>query len=265
VLTPDVVSQVRLGSALATGESFGRGGLGGSIIAVVTTAGTMYIDERQHPDWARELAVSGGEGFVLTGAQSAAESRLTYALAQRAIATGAPLSSWARFGARAGPAAVLAGGVELYNISQEQREHSGAEVVTRTGRAVGIAIVSMEVGAAVGSIVPGAGTAVGAVVGFIVGAGAGFLTAYLLESAIPGGAEDWNQRAAAAEAERTRQAEAQRQAMAPQVVGGFGGTTALTPVMSSPDISEEEQRAIAQWATLLTIAQPDLPGGAAPP
>jgi hypothetical protein len=265
VLTPDVISQVRLGSSRATTESFGRGGAGGLIIAVVTTAGTMYIDEREHPDWAFELAVSGGKGFALTGAQSAAESRLTYALAQRAIASGAPLSGWARFGARAGPAAILAGGVELYNISQEEREHSGVEVTTRTGRAIGIAIVSMEIGAAAGSIVPGAGTAVGAVVGFIVGAGVGFLTAYVLDTYVPLGAEDWNERAAAKQAERLRQAEAQRQAMAPKVVGSLGATSTLTPVMSSPDISEEEQTAIARWAALLTIARPAPPGGAPQP
>jgi Domain of unknown function (DUF4157) len=259
VLQSDVLSHVRLGSPRATAESFGRGGLGGLIIGVVTTAGTMYIDEREHPDWAQELAAAGGRNFAVSGTQSAVESRLTYYMAQRAIASGTPLSGFARFGARAGPAALFAGGMELYDISQEHREHSGVEVVTRTGRAMGIAVLSMEIGAAAGSIVPGAGTAAGAVVGFLVGAAAGVISAYILENAIPGGAEDWNAEAAAADRRRAAQAEALRQAMAPRVVGGFGATTTVTPVMSSPDITEQEQAAIAQWATLLTMARREPP------
>ncbi len=257
-LQPDVIAHVRLGSPLAAAESFGKGGLGGMIIGVVTTAGIMYIDSRQHPDWAKELAVAGAKDFAVSGSQSAAESQLTYYMAQRAISSGAPLSGLARFGARAGPAAIFAGGLEVYDISQEQREHSGVEVTSRVGRAVGIAVLSMEIGAAAGSIVPGPGTAAGAVVGFLVGAVAGGIAAYILENNVPGGAESWNAEAAANDA---RNAEALRQANAPRVEASFGETTSVTPVMSSADISNEEQAAIAQWATLLTIAQPELPPG----
>lgn len=265
VLQPDVLSHVRLGSTRATAEAAGRGGLGGMIIGVVTTAGTMYIDEREHPDWAIELAEAGGRDFALSGSQSGIESRLTYYAAQRALATGTPLSGLTRLGLRAGVAAPFAGLIETYNMQKEQREHSTTEGVTRVGRAMGIAIISMEAGAFAGSIVPGAGTAAGAVVGFLVGAIAGGLVAYFLESHIPGGAKDWN--AAAASEEETRRwraAEAQRQAMPPRVVDSFGQATTLMPVMSSPDITTEEQAAIAQWATLLTIARRTPPSGEPP-
>lgn len=262
VLQPDVLSHVRLGSARATAESFGRGGLGGMIVGVVTTAGTIYVDTQEHPDWAQELALAGGRDFALSGTQSALESRLTYYMAQRAIATGAPLSGLARFGARAGPTALFSGGIEIYNISQEQRPHSGLEVTTRVGRAVGIAIVSMEIGAAAGSVVPGAGTAAGAVVGFIVGAIAGGVSAYILDQVVPGSAESWNADAAAAEARRAREAEALRQAMAPRVVATIGETTTLEPMMSSSEISTEEQQAIARWVTLLTMARREPPPAA---
>ncbi|MEM5431314.1 eCIS core domain-containing protein [Cupriavidus oxalaticus] len=262
VLQPDVLSHVRLGSTRATAESFGRGGLGGMVIGVVTTAGTIYVDTQEHPDWAQELALAGGRDFAVSGTQSALESRLTYYMAQRAIATGTPLSGLGRFGARAGPAALFAGGMEAYNISQEQRPHSGLEVTTRVGRAVGIAIISMEIGAAAGSVVPGAGTIAGAVVGFIVGAIAGGVSAYILEQAVPGGAESWNAEAAAEDARRAREAEALRQAMAPRVVSTLGTTTTLDPVMSSADISTEEQQAIARWITLLTMARREPPPAA---
>lgn len=261
VLQPDVLSHVRMGSTRASAGAFGRGGLGGMVIGVVTTAGTMYIDEREHPDWAQELALAGGRDFGLAGTQSAIESRLTFHMAQRAIASGAPLSGLSRFGARAGPAVVFASGLEIYNMTQERRAHSTVEGVTRVGRAMGIAIISMEIGAAAGSIVPGAGTAAGAVVGFIVGAAAGGVTAYILEDIVPGGAEDWNAAAVADEARQQREAEARRQAMAPQVVDSFGATTTLTPVMSSPDITSEEQAAIARWVTLLTMARREPPPG----
>ena len=261
VLQPDVLSHVRLGSPRASAEAFGRGGLGGMVIGVVTTAGTMYIDAQDHPDWAQELAVAGGRDFALSGTQSAIESRLTLYMAQRAIASGAPLSGLSRFGARAGPAAIFAGGLELYNMGQEEREHSTVEGATRVGRAMGIAIISMEIGAAAGSVVPGAGTAAGAVVGFIVGAAAGGITAYYLEEKLPYGAAEWNAAAAADEQSRQREAEARRQAMAPQVQESFGATTTLTPVMSSPDITPEEQVAIARWVTLLTMARREPPEG----
>ncbi len=267
VTQADVLSHVRLGSTRATAESFGRGGLGGMIIGVVTTAGTMYIDEREHPDWAVELAVAGGRDFAVSGTQSAIESRLTYYMAQRAISTGTPLTGLARFGLRAGPTAIFAGVMEGYNITEEKRTHSTVEVASRLGRAMGIAIVAMEIGALAGSVVPGAGTAAGAVVGFLVGAIAGGITAYVLDSALPGGAEEWNAAAAAEEARRARAAEAEREANAPKVVATFGGTTNLTPTMSSPDINPEEQAAIAQWATLLTISRrtpPPSSGGPGP-
>uniref|UniRef100_UPI0022EB6069 eCIS core domain-containing protein n=1 Tax=Falsiroseomonas oryzae TaxID=2766473 RepID=UPI0022EB6069 len=260
VMRPEAIEHARFGHRGAMGRNFGRGGLGGFVIGVATTGGMMYIDEREHPDWAVELASAGTRDAVLSGTQMALEGRTISYLAERSIARGTPLSAASRFGVRAGFGGTFALGMEGYRITQEQREHSAVEVGSRLARAAGIAILATEIGAAAGSIVPGAGTAAGAVVGFLVGAAAGVVTAYVLEEVVPGSAEDW----AEATAPRGSAAAAPPRPAPPTVVASFGDSTSLLPVMSSPDISTEEQEAIAQWVALLSMASREPPSDAAP-
>jgi len=61
------------------------------------------------------------------------------------------------------------------------------------------------------------------------------------------------------EAEARRIAEEERKAREPKVVGNFGDDRTLTPIMSSPDITPEEQEAIATWVNLMRMAQPTMP------
>jgi Domain of unknown function (DUF4157)/Pretoxin HINT domain len=179
------------------------GGAAGGIIAVLTTVGWMYFDASQHPDWAEELAASGGQG-TLAGA--------TQATIEQAILSGggrlAPQIAPEVLGtfARGGGAGVLSAGFEIYGISQERRAHSGVEVGVRVGRSAAIGVASTEIGVAAsagllavmfgtaaegavaGSVVPGWGTAIGFIAGLAVGAAA----FYALDKAVPGGREDWD-------------------------------------------------------------------------
>jgi hypothetical protein len=259
-ITPATVAEARLGSGKATATAAKRGAGTGFIIGVATTAGLMFIDERDHPDWALELAKAGGRDALVGGTQSAIEHRLEAAIINRAASKGLAASPWAKFGGRAGVGGTFAVVTEGISIATEEREHSAVEVPSRLGRAAGIAIVSTEIGAAVGSIVPGPGTVVGAVAGFVVGAAVGIGAAIFLDSALPGGKEYWDK--VAAEEEARKEAEARRQAeeeFKARIVGNFGDDRTLTPVMSSPDITTEEQEAIARWVKLMQIAQTTMP------
>jgi hypothetical protein len=263
-VTPATVADARLGTGKATATAAKRGAGGGFIIGIATTAGLMFIDEREHPDWAWELSKAGARDAFLGGAQSAVEHRVEAAVVNRATSQGLAASPWAKAAGRGGVSGGFAVVTEGISIATEDREHSGGEVTTRLGRAAGIAIVSTEIGAAVGSIIPGPGTAAGAVVGFLVGAAAGVGAALFLDSALPYGKEDFDRMAAeeAAAEEARRQAEERRlaeEAFKARIVGNFGEDRSLTPMMSSPDITTEEQEAIARWVTLMQIAQPNMP------
>jgi hypothetical protein len=261
-ITPGSVAEARLGARKATLSAGKRGAGTSSIISILTTAGTMYIDERDHPDWALELAKAGGKDALIGGTQSAIEHRVEQMIIKSAAAKGAAASPWMKFAGRSGVGGTFAVGTELFSIATEERPHSGVEVTSRLGRAAGIAIISTEVGALVGSIVPGPGTVVGAVAGFVVGAAAGIATAIFLDSKLPGSKEDWDrlaaEKAAREEAEALRRAEAERKARE-KVVGNFGDDRSLTPMMSSPDITTEEQAAIAAWVKLMQMAQTTAP------
>lgn len=259
-ITPATVAEARLGSGKATATAAKRGAGTGFVIGIATTAGLMFIDERDHPDWALELGKAGARDALVGGTQSAIEHRVEAMIINRATSQGLAASPWAKFGGRAGVGGAFAVVTEGISIAGEEREHSGGEVTTRLGRAAGIAIVSTEIGAAVGSIVPGPGTAVGAVAGFLVGAAAGIGAAIFLDSALPYGKEDFDKLAAKEQARK--EAEARRQAeeaFNARIVGNFGNDRTLTPTMSSPDITTEEQDAIATWVKLMRIARPSMP------
>jgi hypothetical protein len=268
-ITPATAAEARLGSGKATATAAKRGAGGGFIIGIATTAGLMFIDEREHPDWAWELSKAGARDALLGGAQSAIEHRVETAIVNRATSQGLAASPWAKAAGRGGVSGGFAVLTEGVSIATEDREHGGGEVTTRLGRAAGIAIISTEIGAAVGSIVPGPGTAAGAVVGFLVGAAAGIGAAIFLDSALPYGKEDFDRIAAeeAAAEEARRQAEERRlaeEAFKARIVGNFGEDRSLTPMMCSPDITTEEQEAIARWVNLMRIAQPNMPSDLVP-
>ena len=232
-VTPEYISAARYGggargNALATGRASAQGAAGGSIIAVITTAGVMMIDEADHPNWAQELGVSGGMGAFGGAASTAIEQPLIAAGSRYALSAGA--ASWlrpgmVRYGAGGVAATVTAPIMEGISMGLlEDRAHSGEEIAGRSARAAGIGLTSYGVGvaataattgaiavilgagatgAAGGSVIPGWGTAIG----FVVGLAAGAVSYYLLDQNLPGGRESWD-----AEARATERAAAQARA-----------------------------------------------------
>lgn len=216
LMTPEYIGSERRGGGLrgqarAAGASSIRGGGAGTLLAVVTTAGIMLIDEEEHPNWEQELAVSGGLGLLGGSSGAAAEQVLIssgtrYAISRTASGaptwlTGTRITALGRFGG----GGIGAGFTELAMMGLfEEREHSGAEVAVRTGRAfvlggtstyVGVAagtaagtiLTSALAGTAAGTAVPGLGNAIG----FVIGLGVGIGLYLAADRIVPGGRADW--------------------------------------------------------------------------
>jgi hypothetical protein len=204
ILTTEFMRSERLGGGVSgeirAGAGAGLQGAGiGGIIAVVTTAGIMFFDEAEHPNWAQELGFSGGLGVVGSGTGAFAEQTIisggTRIVLNAAVANETSLltPTLVRGLGRTGGAAVGAMFVEGISMGLlEEREHSGLEIGVRETRAAGLGIGSVwagaGAGAAVGSVVPVAGTAVG----FIVGLAVGGVLYYVGDKVVPGGREDWD-------------------------------------------------------------------------
>jgi hypothetical protein len=222
LLTPEYMRATRLGGGLsgefgAAGGAGLKGGGAGGVIAVITTAGVMFFDEPDHPDWERELGTAGAlgtfGGFVGSGTEQLLISGGTRIMLNSA-AEGVPSMLTPRLttlGGRFGGGGAAAGALEMVSMGfLEDRKHSDLEWTERTTRAFviggGSAVIGAEVGtsagvfttaligAAAGSEVP----IVGNIVGFIVGLGVGAFIYYEADKVIPGGRADWD----AAEAAR---------------------------------------------------------------
>jgi hypothetical protein len=176
-----------------------RGSAGGGLIAVVTSGGIMIFDTAEHPEWARELAVSGalgsGGGFLAGSTESLIYQGGMRTMERSLAETGATslTPGLIRGGSRLGGGAVGAMFVEGISMGVlEEREHFAPEITTRTVRSgllgAGSVWAGGAAGAAIGSVVPVAGTAVGFVVGLIVG---GVIYA-LGDLLVPGGRADWD-------------------------------------------------------------------------
>jgi hypothetical protein len=204
VMTPEFARTLRYGGG-ASGElrAMGASGMQGAglsaFFAVATSAGTMAFDTRDHPEWGRELAVTGGlgasSGFLGSATEQLIISRGTSSMLSSVVETGASrLTPGLVTGlGRAGGGAV--GAVFVEGISMgvlEEREHFAPEVSTRVVRSgllgAGSVWAGAGIGAAAGSVVPVAGTAVGFIVGLIVG-GALYAIGNMV---VPGGREDWD-------------------------------------------------------------------------
>lgn len=203
-LTPEFMRSERLGGGLPgeirAGGAAGLQGAGaGGVIAIITTFGVMVFDEADHPDWARELGISGGLGGV-GGGTGALTEQLVISSGTRvmlnAMRAGSPTSLTQGLvggGGRLAGGAVGAMFVEGISIGLlEEREHFAPEVAMRLTRSAALGAGSVwagaGIGAAAGSVVPVAGTAVG----FVVGLVAGGILYYVGERAVPGGREDWD-------------------------------------------------------------------------
>ena len=221
------------GNALAAGASSLRGGAGGTLIGLVTTAGVMWIDEAEHPDWEQELAASGGMG-LLGGAISSGIEQPLLATGAR-IGLGAAAPRWLtpdRLKYGGGAFAAFGGSVIMEGIGMgyfEDRDHSGEEIAVRSVRAGGLGVASYGAGAvasagalavifgsagsgaAGGSVVPGWGTAIG----FVVGLGVGAVTYYILDETVPGGRESYDAEARAKAEEQERMRAKMEAALAP--------------------------------------------------
>jgi hypothetical protein len=176
-----------------------RGSAGGGLIAVVTSGGIMILDTAEHPEWARELAVSGSLGTSSSFLAGSSESliyqggmrMIDTSLAETGVTSLTP--GLVRGASRLGGGAVGAMFVEGISMGAlEEREHFAPEVTTRMVRSgllgAGSVWAGAGIGAAAGSVVPVAGTAVGFIVGLIAG---GILYA-VGNSVVPGGREDWD-------------------------------------------------------------------------
>jgi hypothetical protein len=249
LVTPAEVANARLGHTQARNRSMAGGAGMGLVFSVLTTSGVMLWRGQDPSEHLGEITSSGGRDFLVGGAQSGLEHSAETYFASRAMAAGRPgLGNMGKFGIRASSSGGFAVVAEGLSMVTDGRENSTLEVVTRTGRAAGIAIVSAEIGAAAGSVVPVAGTIVGAIVGLGVG--------LALDYAIGGGKDYWDEQAAEIEEAARRQREHEEWlARQPKVVGELGMERTLNPVMSSPDITEEEQATIARWLVQMSYQQ----------
>jgi hypothetical protein len=204
MMTPEFVRTLRYGGGVggelrAMGMSGAQGAGLSAFFAVATSAGIMVFDVRDHPEWARELALTGGlgtgAGFLGSSAEQLIISRGTSSMISSIAETGASrLTPGMVTGlGRAGGGAVGAMFIEGISIGLlEEREHFAPEVATRMTRSAALGAGSVwaaaGIGAAAGSAVPVAGTAVG----FIVGLVAGGILYYVGDRVVPGGREDWD-------------------------------------------------------------------------
>lgn len=205
-VTPEYIEDARFGSVGSTGRSSARGAGAGSVLAVITTAGTMIFDEADHPEWERELAASGAMGALGGGLEAGVEHQIVSRGTQYAIARGG--STWftprgLKIGGSTAAGAVVAPILEGVDMWTDERENPMEEVVVRTGRAAVIGGGAGWAGAAVG-------TAIGGPVGFVVGFGVGAAVGWLANKLLPGSGEDYARDAARREAERRRREELER-------------------------------------------------------
>ncbi len=180
------------GGARAAGRSVAGGGAAGGGIAVVTDLGIMIFDEREHPDWARELVTHGGLGVVSGATGSGVETLVVNQLSRAAITEGVSGGGSVVFRSSVGGGAAGAIAAPIFalgSMALSDEDYSGEDyfaVGTRTsvvGGGSGLLAAGFT-GAVFGSEVP----ILGNVVGFVVGVGA-----YLI---IDGAVGDWVERTA---------------------------------------------------------------------
>jgi hypothetical protein len=151
-------------------------------------------------------------------------------------------------------------GTEYYSILQdrERRNVSDEEVRSRMGHSAAVGLTGAAAGlgtayiigkftaggAGIGAAGGGVGAVPGAIIGFIVGVVVAAGASYAASRIIPGSREDWERRHAADAAERARR-EAEERARQP--LATLGGAGVPLPFRLSPDITPEEQIAIASW------------------
>jgi hypothetical protein len=197
IMTPEFARTLRYGGG-AGGElrAMGATGLQGgglsAVIAVATSAGIMAFDTRDHPEWRRELAITGGlgggAGLLGASTEHLIISRGGSYMLNSIEATGAAsltrgtVTGLGRLGGGA-VGAVLVEGISMSLL--EERPTSGAEATVRLGRSAALGAGSVWAGAAVG-------TAVGGPLGFIVGLAIGGILYAVGNSVVPGGREDWD-------------------------------------------------------------------------
>ena len=184
----------RMGPTRAMAVSGVTGGAMGGLIAVTVGGVTMWVDEREHPNWARELGVSGATGVAGGTAGAATQQAVANRLGQYLVRRGVALGLGGALGARglAGGAGGGVGGIaaEGLQILLEDRPHSPREVALRGGRAfvIGAAtgvLATIASGAVTGLVAGSVAPGVGNVIGFVVGLGVGIGMAIALERAIP--------------------------------------------------------------------------------
>jgi hypothetical protein len=187
------------GEVRAGGASGLQGAGAGGVIAIITTMGIMVFDEADHPNWAQELAITGGIGAGGGGTGALTEqlitsggTRIILNAARAGSATNLTPGLVAGGGRLAGGAfgAMFVEGISMGLL--EEREHFAPEITVRTVRSgalgAGSVWVGAGAGAAVGSAVPVAGTAVGFIVGLIVGG----VLYFVGDKLVPGGRDDWD-------------------------------------------------------------------------
>ena len=210
VYTPDAGRRARALNeiSLRSARNAGGVGTGASLVSQLVLDPSRYDD----PELYRRAALEGVAGAGATALETRFNARMGREIVEEGLETSVRRGGTRVFASRLAGRAIpgLAdAAIEIYDLTQDGRENSTAEIITRTGRAAVIGGGSAWAGAAVG-------TAVGGPVGFVVGLGVGFLVGWAANELLPGGREDWDreheaeQRRLAQEAEERRRAEYER-------------------------------------------------------
>ena len=166
-----------------------------------------------------------------------------------------------------GASAAFASIGEIIAIARMERELLEGEAETRVVRAAGLGLVSYGAGAAaqagtlyiIGSFTAG-GSAVGPVgtaVGFLVGAGVATVVYLELDRQIGGSGRDYDAEYAEHERQRRLERLAELEEQLRQPLATFNDQMAPLPVAPSPDLTAQEQLAIARFFQAQALHSPE--------
>jgi hypothetical protein len=189
------------GTGVTMGRSGVRGGAVGGVFAVAVEGGIMLFDAQAHPDWAEQLAETGGLGVTSSATGAAVEAGLNEQIARWGIQQGLSGRAWTAGGRGFGGG--VAGGLAapVFTIGQmalSDQHYEPVDYAARGGRAATSGFISGAlsaglVGAIWGSEVPILGNIVGFVVGFLGYALVDWLVGDSVEGAIRDFAREWHE------------------------------------------------------------------------
>ncbi|MBS0641749.1 MAG: hypothetical protein JSS43_17945, partial [Proteobacteria bacterium] len=246
------------------GRSPGAAGRGlfGSLVGYGVTAGLdkatgRPVQSLSFGQLARDtgISVASEETERLIGAYLVSKVPISSSLARGVVGKAAPGFIVQPIVSLASEGYALHEDAKRYLVTDEEYRsrmlHAGA--VGLTGAAAGAGAIfivgKFTAGGAGAGAVGGAGVGAvpGAVIGFIVGVGVAAVAMWGADKLIPGSDEEWHAKQEAKERERRRR-EAEEALKRPLME--FGSSQMPLPFRPAPDMSREEQMAIANWFIL---------------